>query len=261
MQENKCVAYVEVTTGGLQPVTIWRQQFLSTYANAMQKASLVAFSMFALSLGMFGQIETPIFKVEGKSAFVWGEDNLSGAVSSTVQDPLTGNAIYKLNYDGIEVSSRMGFEAVGNGEAGAFLNYTTTIVNGTDAELFVRYGGISVDGHSALPLWAVPSNQSRRKSKSKRKTDVVELSTMHCFTGGFLSSENFFSPNASSQVFAIAPGRSLTVSSVVRDPRHYSLRCSVEGCFPTGAVRYYLKVNSRDYVFVWPGRSAIYCGQ
>lgn len=227
----------------------------------MNKTCIFALAVFALTSSVFGQDGVPIIKVEAKSAFVWGEDSRSGAVSSTIQDPLTGNAIHTLSYAGVEVSSRIGFERFGTDFLGTLLNYTTTIVNNTDATLSVRYGGISVDGHVASPLWVVPAGTKLSKKEIKSKPGAVELREMHCLTSGFISSDNFFSASTSSQVLSVAARSALTVSSIVRDPRHYhSILCSVEGCYPTGTIRYYLTVSTKDYVFVWPGRSAIYCG-
>jgi hypothetical protein len=224
---------------------------------------LVAFALaFALTFAASAQQYGPTIKVEVKSAFVWGEDATTGAVSSTIQDPLTGNAIHKLSYSGVEVSSRMGFEGVGADETGTFLNYTTTVVNGTDSTLSMQYGGVSVDGHVASPLWVVPPGKKLNKSDRKRNQDVAELGKMHCFTSGFLAGDNFVSANTSAQVLVVAPRSALTVSGVIRDPRGYhSIVCSVAGCYPIGTIRYYVRVGGQDYVFVWPGRSAIYCGK
>lgn len=230
-------------------------------AKKMKWASIFGLVVLTFTPGIFGQDTAPMIKARVTSAFVWGEDSTSGAVSSTIQDPLTGNALHTLSYAGIEVSSRIGFERVSTDEVGTFLNYTTTIVNSTDSTLSVRYGGASVDGHVASPLWLVPVGKKLNKKERESKTDVVELGKIHCFTAGFLSKDNFFSANASAQVLTVAPGTALTVSSVIRDPRNYhSVRCSVEGCYPTGTIRYYLKVDDKDYVFVWAGRSAVYCG-
>lgn len=227
----------------------------------MKRACIFVLAVFAFTAWVFAQDGAPAIKSEVMSAFVWGEDSPSGAISSTIQDPLTGNTIHALSYNGIEVNSRMGFERVGADEVGIFLNYTATIVNGTDSTLSVRYGGISVDGHAASPFWIVPLDKKLSKKERKSKPDAVDLEKIHCFTSGFLSGDNFFSANASSQVFTVAPRSALTVSSVVRDPRKYrSVLCSVDGCYPTGTMRYYLNVRNQDYVFVWPGRSAVYCG-
>jgi hypothetical protein len=227
----------------------------------MKLTIILVLALFAFTSGAFGQDVVQVIKAEVMSAFVWGEDSPTGAASSTVQDPLTGNAIHRLSYGGIEVSSRMGFERVSPDEVGTFLNYSTTIVNSTDSTLSVRYGGISVDGHAASPLWLVPPGKKLTKKERQGKTDMVELGKIHCFTSGFLSGDSFFSANASSQVFSIAPRSALRISSVVRDPRSsHSLLCSTEGCYPTGTMRYYISVNDKDYVFVWPGRSAVYCG-
>jgi hypothetical protein len=227
----------------------------------IKQTCIFALAVFPLTPRVFGQDGVPIIKVEAKSAFVWGEDSRSGAVSSTVQDPLTGHAIHTLSYAGIEVSSRIGFERVSTDFLGTLLNYTTTIVNNTDATLAVRYGGISVDGHVASPLWVVPAGTKLSKKELKSKPGAVELGKIHCLTSGFISSDNFFSASTSSQVLSVAARTALMVSSIVRDPRRYhSVLCSVEGCYPTGTIRYYLTVDTKDYVFVWPGRSAIYCG-
>jgi hypothetical protein len=227
----------------------------------MKLACIFVLAVFAFTPGVFGQDGGPMIRAEVLSAFVWGEDSPSGAVSSTVRDPLTGNAIHTLSYAGIEVSSRIGFERASSDQVGTFLNYTTTIVNSTDATLSVRYGGISVDGHVTSPLWVVRAGEKLSKKERKSKPDAVELGKIHCLTSGFLPSDILFSANAPSRVLSVVPRAALTVSSVIRDPRNYhSVLCSVEGCFPTGTIRYYLRVDTKDYVFVWPGRSAIYCG-
>jgi hypothetical protein len=101
----------------------------------MKRAYIFVLAVFAFTPRVFAQDGAPIIKSEVMSAFVWGQDSPSGAISSTMQDPLTGNAIHALSYNGIEVSSRMGFERAGADEVGIFLSYTATIVNGTDSKL------------------------------------------------------------------------------------------------------------------------------
>ncbi|MFZ3330901.1 MAG: hypothetical protein WA197_09745 [Candidatus Acidiferrales bacterium] len=228
----------------------------------MKQAAIFILAVFAFTPSVFAQDGAPIIKSEVMSAFVWGEDSPAGAVSSTIQDPLTGNTLHALSYNGIEVSSQIGFERASATEAGIFLNYTATIVNGTDSTVSVRYGGISVDGRAASSFWIVPRGKKLSKKERESKPDVEELEKIHCITSGFLSGDNLFSANSSSQVFTVAPGSALTVSSVIRDPRDYhAVLCSVEGCYPTGTMRYSLNVRNQNYVFVWPGRSAVYCGK
>lgn len=214
-------------------------------------------ALCAFASCVFGQE----IKAEVVSAFVWGEDSPFGANSSTIRDPLTGHDIHKLRYGPIEVSSRIGFERVGVDEVGTYLNYTATIVNGSDSMLSVRYGGMSIDGRPvSLPSIILPSKRLDKRGR-KNKTNLLEPAKMQCFVSGFLSHDHLFSADGASETLHVAPKTALTVSSVVRDPRSYPLRCSVEGCHPTGTIRYYLTVNSQDYVFVWPGQSAIYCGK
>lgn len=90
----------------------------------------------------------PRHQSRGSERVCVGRGLPSGAISSTIQDPLTGHAIHKLRFGPIEVSSRIGFEGVSSEEVATYLNYTTTIVNGSDATLSVQYGGISIDGHA-----------------------------------------------------------------------------------------------------------------
>ena len=222
----------------------------------VQEACRVLISIFTFASYVLAQE----IKSEVVSAFVWGEDSPSGAVSSTVLDPLTGHDIRKLTHGMIEVSSRLGFESVSLDEVATFLNYTTTIVNGGDSILSVRYGGISIDGRAASLPWVIPPGKKIARRERKSKTDVVELERMGCFTRGFLSNEHLFSADSRAQVFTVFPKTALTVSSLIRDPRSYSIRCSIDGCQPHGTIRYYLTVNNQDYIFVWPGRSAINCG-
>lgn len=228
--------------------------------SSLRHACEFALTVLALTIGMWAQSDVPTFRAEVRSAFVWEEDNPAGALSSTIRDPLTGNQIFRLSHAGVEVSTRIGFEKVSTSEVGEFLGYTTTIVNDTDSTVSVRYGGISIDGQLASPLSIVHSNKFN-KSKLKSSGEIVQFERLHCFTSGFLSSDNFFSGNALSEEFSVRPRTPLTVSFIIRDPRHYSIRCSWEGCYPTGTIRYDVRVNSQDYIFVWPGRSAVYCGK
>jgi hypothetical protein len=216
---------------------------------------LAAFFVFTSSV--FSQE----IKAEVVSAFVWGEDTPSGAISSTIQDPLTGHAIRKLTYGPIEVSSQIGFERMSADEAGAYLNYRTTIVNGSDSILSVRYGGISIDGRAVSLPWVILPGKKLNKRERKNKTNMIEAERLQCFTSGFLSHDHMFSVDGASETLHVSPKTALTVSSVFKDPRSYPLRCSIEGCHPIGTIRYYLTVNSQDYVFGWLGQSAIYCGR
>jgi len=224
----------------------------------MRHTLAVTLAVFALTLLSCAQDEIPVFKTEAASAFVWGEENSSGAVSSSVRDPVTGNAIHKLRHGGIEVSSRAGFERIDSGGTGELLSFTTTIVNNTESELSVRHGGASVDGRVALPLPVVVTKKGLGK---RERNQVWELDSMNCFSSGFLPPQAFFSPNASSRALTVTPKKTLTVSFVIKDPHYNSVLCSVEGCYPKGTTRFSLTVNATEFVFIWPGRSMVYCGK
>jgi hypothetical protein len=239
--------------GAIKSRAVWHRYV----RNTMRRTLVVTLATLALTLHTVAQDDLPIFRADAASAFVWGEDNPSGAVSSSIRDPVTGSAIHNLRHAGIEVTSRAGFESVGMGTAGELLIFTTTIVNNTDSVLSVRQGGASVDGHMALPLSVVPSRKGLSKAEGKLSW---ELQRMHCFSSGFLPNQNFFSSNPS-KVFTVTPKTALTVSLVTKDPRNYSVLCSVEGCYPKGTIRFSVTVNATDFVFVWPGRGVAYCGR
>ena len=86
----------------------------------MKQPCIFVLALSAFTLGVFGQAGVPVIKARVMSAFVWAEDSTSGAISSTIQDPLTGNVIHTLSYAGIEDSSRIGFERVSTAEVGHF---------------------------------------------------------------------------------------------------------------------------------------------
>jgi hypothetical protein len=213
------------------------------------------------TLTAFAQVDAAPFKTETRSTFIWGEDALGGAISWTVRDPLTGAGIFKLRYAGIEVSSRMGFEKIRTDETQELIAYTTTVVNNTEAVVSVGYGGITIDGHIVSPLSLVPSRRTLGKKLKRNDVNVVEVAGLYCFKSGFLSDEYFLPTNQPSFGLDVEPQHSLTVSSVVRDPRHYPILCSAEGCLPKGTIRYAIRVGSHDYVFVWPGQSIVNCGR
>src|SRR3954465_3652827 len=118
----------------------------------MRCAYAVALVVIGSTCSTFSQNDPPTFSAKGASAFIWGDDKISGAVSSTVHDPVTGNIIHKLSHAGIEVSSQAGFERIGHGASGELLSFTTTIANNTESDLSVRRGGASIEGHVAFPV-------------------------------------------------------------------------------------------------------------
>jgi len=210
------------------------------------------------TLSLLAQDSLPTFKVNAESALVWDKDAPESAHSSVIWDPLTGNEIHTLSAGGVEVSSLIGYERVSSSKAGTLLNYTTTIANNTDSDLSVRYGGASVDRHAALPLWVAVN---KKQFKKRDRPGIWELSKMQCFKSGFASSENFFSSHTMAKVFTVRPQTAMTISSVTMDPRSSSVLCSVDGCHIKGTIRYFITVNRKDYVFVWPGQSVMYCGE
>src|SRR2546429_5884384 len=142
-------------------------------------------------------------------------------MSSTIEDPLTGHSIHKLRYGPIEMSSRIGFERVSAYEVGTYLNYTTTIVNGSDSTLSVRYGGISIDGRAVSLPSVILHGKKLNKRERKNTTNAVEPEKMQCFTGGFFFPYHFFFADGAPPTLYLSPQNPPHVSSFVRGPRRY----------------------------------------
>ena len=221
----------------------------------LSAAPIIVLVFITVSLA---QDDLPTFRAKAASTFVWGEDNNVGAISSSVLDPVTGNTFQKLIHNGIDVTSRAGFERIRIARTGELLNFTTTIVNDTSSALSVRYGGSSVDGRAMAPLSVVSTKNEIDKINRKASW---ELAKMQCFSNGFLTPQSYFFTNSTSQTFRVAPKSAITISLVTKDPRNYSMRCSVEGCYPTGTMRFAVTIDTTDFVFVWPGRSMMNCGK
>jgi len=224
----------------------------------MKRQWLIAVVCLAFTVASFAQDDLPTFKAGAKSALVWDKDLPDSFSSTSVWDPLTGHELHKLSHGGIEVTSRMGYERVSSGEVGKLLNYTTTIANHTDADVTVQHGGASVDGHVAVPLRVVPTSKNMRK---RDRQNTWALNAMYCFKTGFASIDHYFSEETLTNSFTVPPQTAMTISAVVKDPRTHAVLCSVDGCQITGTIRYYITVNGKDYVFVWPGKSVVYCGK
>jgi hypothetical protein len=227
---------------------------------SLKRIVIVAFSSLVLLACVLAQSDEATLKVDVRNAFVWGVDTPTGAKSWSVKDQLTGTKILKMSHEGVAVSSRMGFEKLHPEEAVELIAFTTTIVNNTETALSVEAGEITVDGHLA-PLLSVAASRKGQKSEFKNRTNIVESSKLYCFTSGFLSSGNFLSRIDPPSTLVVDPRRSLTVSGVIQDPRHYSMLCSVEGCFPKGSIRYAIRVGGHEYVFIWSGNSIVNCGR
>src|SRR4051794_31878483 len=214
--------------------------------------------MFALTLPTGAQENVPIFKAQATSAFVWGEESLVGTASSSFQDPLTGNEIRKISHGGIEVSSQARFELASLGQSGELVSFTTTIVNSTNSELSITQAGASVGGYIALPF---PVGLAAKEFSNRGRNQARETASLNCLTGELPSRELPSYSNASSETVVVDPGKSATISFVTKDPRNYSILCSIEGCYPKGAIRFIVTVNSTDFVFVWAGRDMSSCGK
>jgi len=223
----------------------------------------VAVLLFSLvfMFSVFAQEDESTFRVEVRSAFVWGEDVPGGAVSWSVQDPLTGSSIRKLKHAGVELSSRMGFEKLPSEQLHELIAYTTTVANNTDTPLSVEYAGTTIDGHSVPPLSIIPASKSRHHKRFKANGNAVGLEELYCFRSGFLSEDHFLMQSERSSTLVVDPRSSLTVSSVSRDPRYYPILCSTDGCLPKGTIRYAIRVGCHDYVFTWSSRMVVNCGK
>lgn len=218
------------------------------------------FGLFILATYCFAQDSLPIFKAEVKSAFVWGEDVSAGAVSSLVKDALTGSEILQLTHAGIAVSSRIGFERR-QGQIGEFIAFTTTITNTSNQNQAVKYGETTIDGRIVTPLSVVSGITRPRGKRAHVGVNSVDIAALYCFSSGFLTAENFFPLPQQTGTLTVPAQSSVAVSTVIKDPRYYSLLCSEKGCSPKGTLAYSIQVGAHDFIFRRPGRMLADCGK
>ncbi len=206
------------------------------------------------------QVDVPKFTVNVRNTFIWGEDAPSGAISSVIRDPLTGVELRRLKHNGVEVTSRIGFEKLHPEDAAVLIVYSSTIVNNTEMELAVKAGGVAVDGHLVSPMSKESSSSGVKQRRPSCEKDVVDVRNLHCLGSGYLSIDTFSRPQGMSSTI-VESQSSLTLSEIVRDPRHYPLLCSVGGCHPKGTIRYSIRVGGNEYMFAWEGASVANCGR
>lgn len=203
--------------------------------------------------------QAPTFTVEAESAFVWGQDSPNGAFSSAIQDPLTGSPMHKLTYHGVEVGSRLGYEAQWVQDSKHLRHpyeviiSATTVVNNTDYPVPVEYGGASTDGRVIALI-------GDKTSKAIPRLDNRKFSQLPCFSSGSFPSEIMFnhssennSTNSSSAAnpLIVQPKASVTVSAVIAVPSWH---------LPS-EYRYYVRVSHKDYVFSWAMSEILLCGK
>lgn len=222
----------------------------------------------AIAIGAGAQ-DVPTFKVETESAFVWGQDRVNGAVSSEIVDPLTGNSIHKLKHQGIEVGTQIAKDSLASwGERFGFIVTEVYLVNNTDHEVAIEYGGSSYDGNPAPLVSLVRSLKETPKAERK---DLYEVSKFSCFRSGEFPTAPLFGEHVpkSNRIVSktVQPHLGTAISSIVFGPNHTacSSETGVKQChniydFASGKFRQYFRVGGKDYVFVWDGAGIKTCG-
>lgn len=210
-----------------------------------------------LSTLLSAQTEPTTLKAEAVSAIVWDETSPSTS-SSEIFDPITGVPIHRLHHAGVEVSSMAAFEIIRSGTAGEFLAFTVVVANNSARDLVVSKAGVVIDGRFMLPL-APFSMQSNPKGKLHET--AVRFPASQCLQSASFQSSESLEASTTSTPITVTASTARVLTFATKDPRPYSLLCSVKGCFPKGVMRFYITVNSTDYVFVWPGQSLTPCGK
>ena len=146
--------------------------------------------------------------------------------SSLVQDPLTGNSLRKISYEGLDVISGLRSYALGCGWSDCHTAYvaTFTIVNNTEYPL-------RLDGKTFTSTLPPPTEKEIRKWWGK-KANLAD----------FVTSSATIQPGQSAQVVGWMVGSGNT-SNITRWLNHT----------PVAVVplRYSIKVRGKDFVFPW----------
>jgi hypothetical protein len=206
------------------------------------------------------QDSTPTFRTEAESAFVWGQDAPAGALSSTVQDPLTGLARHKLAYKGVEVGSSTGYEDQWVQDSKLLrhgyivVTTSTTIVNNTDYPVSIEYGDASANGHTAALI-------GDKTSKTIPRLDNKKFDQLDCYRSSNLMKDAKLvnrdpdinpkgSPAAMNRI-VLPPKSAVTIAAATATPEVGSW---------SGYYRYYVRVDHKDFVFPWPMSQMQPCG-
>jgi hypothetical protein len=192
------------------------------------------------------QQTSPVIRVESFSSFVWNgpvchmadfqavcDKNPaydSPAVSSLVEDPLTGQKIHKLAYEGVEVGSYLTYSiSVGFSKIREFIVANITIVNGTESPVEVS------EFNASLPL---PS----QKDFAKRNVGVCP----------YVWSDAKKPIPISTGVVAPHSSRQLSILMSAEAGQTNMQRWTAESnVYSVAPVRYAVKVQGKDFVFPW----------
>lgn len=208
----------------------------------MMKITLTIAVLLTATFSAWGQAPY-VFKTDGESAIVWNNPFLndppnygwSDQFSSTVVDPLTGNKLDVISYDGVTVTSSlrsMKTGSIDNGRPTAYVP-TLTVVNNTEFQLGVDAGTFT----STLPM-ASPRIIKKWYGK-KGKPTVYEMHSA-----------------------VIEPGQSAVFRTLLMGENEWSI---VNGCstvcnllrswngqgYFTIPVRYSIRIRGKDFVFPW----------
>jgi hypothetical protein len=186
------------------------------------------------------------FRADSESAIVWSGpqckqsdttvggheplcDGLQGAhpeATAIVQDPLTGNSLRKISYQGVDIISGLRSYDVGCGWSECYTAYaaTLTIVNNTDNPL-------KVDGNAFRSTMRRPTDKEIKKWWGKR-VNVAD----------FTPSSAMIQPGQSARInaYMVMEGRD---SNITRWLNHTPFRVV--------PMRYSFRVIGKDFVFPW----------
>ncbi len=193
------------------------------------------------------QTNTPTFKAEAESAIVWsgaqckqsyttlgGHEPLCEGIadaahpeaSSLVQDPLTGNLLRKISYQGVEVTSRLASYDVGCGLNDCHTAYVATlnIVNSSEYPLHV-------DGNTFTSTLRPPTPKEIRKWWGKK------------------AKPSEFVPSSET----IPPGQAASIAAYMVSDAQGSNLTRWFNHTPVDVVllRYSIKLHGKDFVFPW----------
>jgi hypothetical protein len=214
---------------------------------------LIITALLAVSMSAWGQDARYVFKTDGESAIVWsgpqcsngtvtssplcaGIQGVHADASSIVTDPLTGNVLRQISYQGVTVTTSLMSHRneYACGYCTTIYRATITLVNNTEYPL-------KVDGSTFTSTLPYPTEKEFKKGWGK-KVNILQ----------------FVPP----LVVTIQPGQSATLYFFMADHanRDYS------GLFFTGSsdhfeagnrafdvipMRYSIRVNGKSFVFPW----------
>lgn len=205
------------------------------------------------------QESAPVFRSEVVSALLWGNGNAQceasgcefpgGGHSRQLKDPLTGQTIHQLFFNGVEVSSQLGVEGqwVRTGRRDS-IRYATfviaaTVINNTEHPIAISFGGARYTPAFGASITSgfLPDAGLATFPRLERKFEEFS-----CFVKGVFEKNILITRGGQANI--VQPQSSIKFNVITGTAVEIGKLAPLDG---TGEYRYSFRIDNKDFVFPW----------